>query len=43
MEDDESNAQRNRNTKLQNYHKKQMDYKARKAEQEALVEAEMAS
>ena len=43
MEDDESNAQRNRNMKLQNYHKKQMDYKARKAEQEALVEAEMAS
>ncbi|OMJ87723.1 hypothetical protein SteCoe_10465 [Stentor coeruleus] len=38
----EEQEKRERGKQLQNFHKKQMDYKARKAEQEALIEEELA-
>lgn len=38
----EEQEKRERAKQLQNFHKKQMDYKARKAEQEALIEEELA-
>jgi hypothetical protein len=38
----EENEKRERAKQLQNFHKKQMDFKARKAEQEALIEEELA-
>ena len=38
----EENEKRERARQLQNFHKKQMDFKARKAEQEALIEEELA-
>ena len=42
MERQETEDQKERAKQLQVYHKKQMDYKARKAEQEAMIEAEIA-
>ena len=38
----EESEKRERAQQLQNFHKKQMDFKARKAEQEALIEEELA-
>lgn len=42
LERNEEDDKRERARQLQNFHKKQMDFKARKAEQEALVEEELA-
>lgn len=42
IERQEKEDQRQRAVQLQHYHKKQMDYKARKLEQETAVEAELA-
>ena len=42
IERQEKEDQRQRAVQLQHYHKKQMDYKARKLEQEAAVEGELA-